>query len=109
MDETSYIEELVRRGGDDLDEALALVGIYVEDKSVVAREGPDGHQFAIAIDAALGRLAFGPRVQDPEGNTVDEIFTGVTENLEREDADEAHRLFRERLSSFEPDDDSGGT
>lgn len=108
MDDTDHVEELVRRSGDDLDEALALAGLYVEDKSVVARDGPDGNEFAIAINAALGRLAFGPLVQDPEGKAVDAIFTGVTENLEREEADDTHRLFRERLASLgQPPDDPG--
>lgn len=101
MDERAQVEELIRRSGDDLDEALALTGLYVVEKNVVARDGPGGSEFAIAINASLGRLAFSTRVQDPEGNAVDDAFAEVTETFERDEASEASRAFRERLASLQ--------
>jgi hypothetical protein len=110
MDESGYIEELIRRSGDDLDEALALIGLYTTEKAVVGREGPGGVQFAVALTGDIGSVAFNRRVQDPEGSATDDVFSEVTENLEREEADETSRLFRERLAGFgkrQPEDPSG--
>lgn len=100
VDETALIEELLRRGGDELDQALELVGLYVEDKSIVGRDGPDGPEFAIAMSGTLGRIAFSPRVQDPEGTAIDEVFSGLTERLEKEAGDDTHDRFRQRLADL---------
>ncbi len=56
------------------DDELRQIGLYVDDMSVVAIDGPDGPEVALAVTAEIGDVAFSKRVQDPEQDDVDDEF-----------------------------------
>lgn len=84
--------ELWQRGSDALTAALEEIGLYVKDRRVVAREENDGGpRAAMFVTAALGRVAFGDRVQRPDQAAVDSVFEDMTDNLVETEFEERRR------------------
>jgi hypothetical protein len=83
--------ELVRRS-DALTLALHEIGLYVKERKVVAREENDGGpRAAMFVTAALGRVAFGDRVQRPDQAAVDAMFEDMTDNMVEAEFEERKR------------------
>lgn len=75
-------QRLMRQASPRLVEALQNMGLYVADLAVLQRAGPDGSvQSALQIQAVVGRLAFGPRVQAPDQDAVDARFEEMTDQF----------------------------
>lgn len=111
-DDEDDLQELIRRSGDDLDEALATLGVHVDDKSVVGRETADGPAFAVALTGLLGPLAFSSQVQDPKGTEeyeqFEEIAEAIAEAEVRQQLDQQRSEFdriRQQLSRQDQRDD----
>lgn len=83
--------ELLQRCTAELAEALELIGVYVNDRHVVARQTPEGPEAALFVTGVIGRVAFGDRVQRPDQEAVDALFEGMTDNLVETEFEERRR------------------
>jgi hypothetical protein len=82
-------QELLRLAGEQLDEDMADLGLYVNDKQIIARpDAPSG--MGVLWTGVLGRVAFSDRVLNPEAVVVADEFDQITAALS-DDTFEARR------------------
>lgn len=75
-------QRLMDRASPRLVEDLQKMGLYVSDLAVLQRRGSGGGiESALQIQAVVGRLAFGPRVQRPDQEAVDARFDDMAEQF----------------------------
>lgn len=71
------IDTLMERAGDELDEDLRKIGLYVQGRQVAQVHTPFGMKPALVLSANVGEIAFRSRVQDPEMDKIDRQFREI--------------------------------
>lgn len=61
-----------------LEDAARKIGCYLDRAVVTTIPGPFGPRLAVVAEFSLGKVAFTGRVQDPEQEQIDRVFSEMT-------------------------------
>lgn len=99
-DRQRWAEELAGRGGPELEEALARLGVHITTRGLLIQENMPAP--CLIMTGVIGRLAFSDQVQQPEQERFDDAFAVVKDNL----VEERYEQIRQRLLG-DPDEEAG--
>lgn len=93
------IETIERRGGDELDDQLRQIGLYVGHKAIGHVHSPFGPKPALIVTANVGEVAFAARTIAPEDDVFDRQFRDIKAQAEVDDFVDAREEIKRRLES----------
>ena len=94
-----------------LSDAARRIGCYLDRSVVTSIPTPFGPKLAIVAEFSLGQVAFTTRVQDPEQEQVDRMFSEMTFGLGTDELLDSREQMRRNLAegrSIFDDGDSDG-